>query len=104
MSRRLDLGELIEAENPYPGGLFIPEGSPVERYGIGAPFDHSVPFQVSELDSHDPDYWRGVFLALGGDARTTTTHRLSKVLRITYQCAGVERAIVIGFEGGGGGM
>jgi hypothetical protein len=64
-----------------------------------------MPFRVVQLPQDDPRYAQGLFWSLGGDR----AYRMSKAIRIEYDYAypdGTTKtyAIVIGFEGGGGGM
>jgi Dyp-type peroxidase family len=105
------LGQFIANENPYPWPLALPEnfddaGSPhVYRAGLGKLNSQEMPFRVVQLPQDDPRYAQGLFWSLGGDR----AYRMSKAIRIEYDYAypdGTTKtyAIVIGFEGGGGGM
>jgi hypothetical protein len=105
------LGQFIANENPYPWPLALPEhfdqaGSPhVYRAGLGKFNDQQTPFRVVQIPPDDPRYLQGLFWSLGGDR----TYRMSKAIRIEYDYAlpdGTTKthAIMIGYEGGGGGM
>jgi hypothetical protein len=105
------LGTFILEENPYPWPIQLPpdfdvEGSPhVEKLGLGAPARQNHPFKEPDLDPKDPRYGQGFFWDLGG----VEPSRMSKAIRISYEYAlpnGKTKtyAIVIGYEGGGGGM
>jgi Dyp-type peroxidase family len=108
---RTRLGNFISEENPYPWPLNLPAdfdqpGSPhVFRAGLGNHADQKTPFKFVDLERDDPRYLQGLFWSLGGDR----TYRMSKAIRIEYDYTfpdGTRKtyAIMIGFEGGGGGM
>jgi len=108
---RTRLGNFICEENPYPWPLnlstdFDQPGSPrVYRAGLGKHADQGTPFRVVELNLADPRYMEGLFWSLGGDR----TYRVSKAVRIEYDYTFPDgttktHGIIIGFEGGGGGM
>ena len=105
------LGQFICKENPYPWPITLPpdfdqSGSPhVHKAGLGKHNDQQTPFRVVDLPANDPRYLQGLFWSLGGDR----AYRVSKAMRIEYDYTYPDgttktHAIVIGYEGGGGGM
>ena len=96
------LGEFIFDQNPYAWPVTLDAGKvKATKHGVGAQATQAKPFKKADLECGDERYMEGLFWALGG----RVTHRMAKAVRIEYECpSGETYALVIGYEGGGGGM
>ena len=121
----LDLGSYILAQTPYPSPKY-PEPGPnpdkpfrVQTYGPGVKYNTGKPFESPDVrlknatrngklltKAEKNDILRkGLFWKIGG-----RPHRMSKVIRIPYTYKdpingkpGRQTALIIGYEGAGGG-
>jgi len=103
------LGDFIFDQNPYGTDLRYPQNykkARIAKYGLGKRFDADRPFGVLDVRK-DPKlrrlYRKGLFWPLNGAKR-----RVSKALRIPYTfkdpAGKLHRgALLIGYEGAGGG-
>lgn len=112
----LKLGNFIFQETPYPNPRYpkIGRGTGMTVYGPGRRFTAAKPFKIADVRSKKSGLPRAVanrILRAGLTLRLgSTNHRLSKVIRIPYVYADpllkktVKAALVICWEGAGGGM
>ncbi len=108
------LGTLILRETPYPGPKYRGTFPGKKMFGPGKPFDTRRPFKFADVTwkkANLPKARVKRILARGfyWNVGPGKTHRMSKVIRIPYtyfdpkKGKNVNTALVIGYEGAGGG-
>lgn len=101
-----NLGDFIFDENPYPKPRYprTYKSKQIKRFGVGKSFNSRRKFRRVVV-SDPKEYLKGLFWNVGG-----TNVRVSKAVRIPYSYFDPKRrksirgALLIGYEGGGGGM
>jgi hypothetical protein len=99
------LGDFIFDENPYPQPRYPRnyKGKAIKRYGPGKSFRGTKKFGKISTVNDPALYLKGLFWNVGG-----TNVRVSKAIRIPYSYKQgkktIKSALLIGYEGAGGGM
>ena len=102
------LGDFIFDENPYPRPAYpraYTRNKRIKRFGVGKSFHKGRVFGKVNVSDNPKLYLKGLFWSLTGK-----NVRVSKAIRIPYtyfdpkKRTSTRGALLIGYEGGGGGM